>query len=87
MLFVSFYVTVEISEFCAFNNVAQRLKSGLGWNLKVRLRCAYLTGADRMKLHNRGAIRPVTILPCNTNILRSRTTDGEIFHGIDFRRT
>ena len=31
----------RIPEICTFNNIAQRLKSGLRSSLKVRLRCAY----------------------------------------------
>ena len=36
-LVISFYVAVEIPYSCAFNNIAQRLKSGLFSSLKVRL--------------------------------------------------
>ena len=39
--YVSFYVAARILDICAFNNIAQRLKSGLLSSLKVRLRCAY----------------------------------------------
>ena len=38
---VSFYAAARIPEICAINNIAQRLKSELRSNLKVRLRCTY----------------------------------------------
>ena len=35
---INFYIKAKIHEICAFNNIAQRLKSGLRSSLKVRLR-------------------------------------------------
>ena len=39
--YVGFQSAAKIPEIYAFSNIAQRLKSGLSSNLKVRLHCVY----------------------------------------------